>query len=108
MNKSFTAVVDRNVMISTSPYATEPYEAGWAREARWFVRVLQVEGGPGKLALTPQVSPDGLFWCEDGTPGLVIEKEGLYTFAMKEFGNWLRLSGSLEGDNPGFKVIVYL
>ena len=66
MQQSLTAVVERNVTFDAA-FATEPYEAGWADEARWFVRVLEAAGEGAELLLHPQISPDGLFWCDEGS-----------------------------------------
>jgi hypothetical protein len=107
VRKSFTAVIEKNATF-TSGFATEPYEAGWASEARWFVRVLELSGELPVLMLYPQVSPDGLFWCDEGTMPLVVEEVGLYSFALRDFGGWLRLRGALTGVQPRFKVLIYL
>jgi hypothetical protein len=104
VRRSFTAVIEKNTAFS-GPFETEPYETGWAGEARWFVRVLELRG---VLAVTPQVSPDGLFWCDEGRAPLVIESPGLYSFALRDFGCWLRLRGSLDGENPQAKVMIQL
>jgi hypothetical protein len=42
MRQSFTAVVERNVTWQ-GEFAVEPYEAAWATEAIYFVRVLDAE-----------------------------------------------------------------
>ena len=68
LRRSFTAVLEKNATFGAD-FATEPYEVGWATEARWFVNVLEVERGV-TLRLTPQVSPDGLHWCDEGAPSL--------------------------------------
>ncbi len=104
IRRSFTAVLERNVTF-TADFATEPYETGWASEARWFVRVLEMEGA---LHVKPQISPDGLTWCDEGHAGIRIESAGVYSFPLRDFGHWLRLSGTLAGSNPSAKVIIYL
>ena len=71
VRKSFTAVLERNATFE-GDFETEPYEVGWASEARWFVRVLAAEGAGVSLACTAQVSPDGLGWCDEGGPPLLI------------------------------------
>ncbi len=55
MRFSTTAVVERNVRRDQN-FETEPYEAGWAGQARWFVRVLE---GQGPWTAQTQISPDG-------------------------------------------------
>jgi hypothetical protein len=107
MQQSHTAVVERNIAFDAD-FATEPYEAGWAAEARWFVRVLGVTGDQPELEVFAQVSPDGLFWCDEGGPGLVACAPGLYTFSLRDFGAWLRLRGRVSGKSASFKLIIYL
>lgn len=107
MQQSHTAVIERNVAFDAD-FATEPYEAGWAAEARWFVRVLDVAGEQAELAVLPQVSPDGLFWCDEGSAGLIACGPGLYTFSMRDFGAWLRLRGRVSGQSASFRLIIYL
>ncbi|MCC6860058.1 MAG: hypothetical protein IT158_15930 [Bryobacterales bacterium] len=107
VRRSFTAVLEKNTTF-TSDFSTEPYEAGWAAEARWFIRVLEMEGSETVLRVTPQISPDGLFWCEEGSAPLLISKPGLYSFALREFGHWLRLDARLAGAGAQVKVLIYL
>ncbi len=73
VRRSFTAVIEKNATF-TAPFDTEPYETGWATEARWFIRVLELEG---ELAIVPQISPDGLFWCDEGSSQTAIVRPGL-------------------------------
>jgi len=107
MRQSFTAVVERNVTFDAA-FATEPYEAGWAAEARWFVRVLDATGADVELVLYPQVSPDGLFWCDEGSPPLAAHGPGLYSCALRDFGGWLRLRGEVRGESASFRVVISL
>ena len=107
MHQSLTAVIERNIVFETD-FATEPYEAGWASEARWFVRVFITTGENPELVLYPQVSPDGLFWCDEGSQPLVIKTPGLYSFPLRDFGNWLCLRGAVSGESASFKVIISL
>jgi hypothetical protein len=108
IRRSFTAVLERNTTF-TADFATEPYETGWASEARWFVRVLDISGDDEvTLSLYPQISPDGLFWCDEGTKPLEIKEAGLYSYALRNFGHWLRLRGVFTGVNPTVKVLIYL
>lgn len=107
MRKSFTAVVERNVTFTES-FATEPYECGWASEARWFVRSLEVSGDEVALSIYPQISPDGLHWCDEGSAPLTVRAPGLVSLKLRDFGQWLRLRGELTGRDPSVKVIVYL
>lgn len=101
MRKSFNAVVERNVEWS-GPFETEPYEVGWASEAVFFIRSL---AGSSGAAARAQITPDGMFWCDEGTE-VSLPKEGEVTFCkVTNFGNWLRLVG--ETDEP-IKVLVTL
>ncbi len=93
LRRSLTAVLEKN-SIFDSHFQTEPYEVAWASEARWFVRVFELDGG---LRIEPQVSPDGLEWCGMGAPALEIDAAGLYSFPLRDFGHWLRLDAKLEG-----------
>lgn len=107
MRQSFTAVVERN-MTFTADFETEPYEAAWAAEARWFIHVLELDGEGAALTTYPQVSPDGLFWCDEGADPLVVDKTGLSSLKVREFGQWLRLRCELTGHAPRAKVIISL
>ena len=93
LRRSLTAVLEKNSTFE-SDFETEPYEAAWASEARWFVRLLEMEG---RLSITPEISPDGLEWCAEGSPALEIGAKGLYSFALRDFGHWLRLNAQLQG-----------
>ena len=107
MRHAFTAVLERNA-IFTADFATEPYETGWAGEARWFVRVLALAGGDATLTITPQLSPDGLVWCDAEGEPLTVCAPGMITRALRDFGHWLRLDCVLHGDRPEVKVLIYL
>jgi hypothetical protein len=107
MRQSQAAVLER-YRILTGEFTTEPYEAGWAGEARWFVRVLDSSTPDTKLVLTTQVSPDGLHWCDAETPAQVAEGEGMISWPVREFGQWLRIRGSVEGADRSVKVLIYL
>lgn len=106
MRQSHTAVIERNVLW-TGPVATEPYEAGWASEALFFVRVLAPRSGHPKVRLQVQISPDGMHWCDEGTTLEVHADAPLSWCRVVEFGNWLRLAGSLPVDMR-LTVMVYL
>ena len=59
------------------------------------------------LTLTPQVSPDGLFWCDEGAAPLVIEGVDMASLPLREFGGWLRLDAKLTR-GARIKVLIYL
>lgn len=105
MQQSFTAVLERNTRL-TGDYVTEPYEVAWAREARWFIRVLEMRGSSTRLVARAQVSPDGLHWCDDdGSSTVSLLGPGLVSWPVREFGGWLRLRGTVSGEA---KVMIYL
>ena len=62
MQTSLTVTMERNATFAGVIH-TEPYEAGWAREALWFVHVFEVND-QAKAEFVPQISPDGLHWCD--------------------------------------------
>jgi hypothetical protein len=91
-------------------FASEPYEAGWAREAVIFVRLLKLEGDPGSAELSVDISADGMHWAEEGARIRVPAETGEVAFAkVAHFGNWLRVSGRLpEGTSAQALVTVHL
>ena len=106
LRRSFTAVLEKNTLFR-GDFETEPYEAGWATEARWFVRVVGLDG-PGSLWLTPQISPDGLHWCDEGSEPLQVRGRGLVSLPLANFGSWLRLQGEFVGELYYVRVLIYL
>ena len=93
VRRSTNAIVERNV-VWKGIFETEPYEAGWASEAVFFVRSL--EGGADGATARVQITPDGMHWCDEGTT-LALPRAGETTFCkVTNFGNWLRLVGSTE------------
>ncbi len=107
VRRSFTAVLEKNSTF-TEAFQTEPYETAWASEAQWFVRVQEMSGTGARLRATAQISPDGLFWCDEGTAALEMTGVGLSSQALREFGHWLRLRVELSGEAPKVKVTIYL
>lgn len=105
MRQSFTAVVERNVTWR-GDFAVEPYEAAWASEAIYFIRTLTGEG-EGTATARVQISPDGIQWCDEGTPVELPPAGGLSFARVSHFGGWLRLVGKLP-DGMARTVIVYL
>ncbi len=103
LRRFFTAVLEKNAVFE-GDFQTEPYEAGWAAEARFFVRVLELSDG-GRLPCKAQISPDGLHWCDEGGAGIWASATGLYSFPVRDFGGWLRLDCRLEGRA---KLLIYL
>jgi len=108
MRQCTTAVLEQGNTFEAD-FETEPFEAGWASRARWFVRVLDASGDGLELEMEPQVSPDGLIWC--GFTGSQVARAPLpplLTFTTTDHGNWLRLAVRLRGHAPRVKVVIYL
>ena len=104
--RSHTAVLERNVEIRSELW-TEPYEAAWAGEARWFLNV--VDASPGtSVEIATFLSPDGLCWCPHESSRLHFEGVGLQTLRVPDFCPWLRLNVEVGGASPYIKTIIYL
>ncbi|CAM3744331.1 hypothetical protein OCAE111667_24660 [Occultella aeris] len=94
MRHTQTAVLERGEDFS-SDFATEPYEVAWAGEARFFVQRL--EDTTGDVELRTQVSPDGITWVDaENTPAVRLDGT-MVTWPVREFGGWLRVSGTVSG-----------
>ena len=105
LKRSYTAIVERGLPLK-GEFATEPYEAGWATEALWFVRRLDSASQPLK-DVRVQISPDGIHWIDEGTKLGAFNAAGLAFARTTHFGNWLRLAGRVAG--PGeVSVLVAL
>ena len=110
MRSSMTAVLEREG-ITGQKFTTEPYEAAWAGEARWFVRTLDVPESVERVDFTVQVSPDGLHWCDIDGDKHSIYKTGVVSWTTREFGGWLRLRASVScANSPDTTVpaLIYL
>ena len=106
MRRSYTAVVERGEPLA-GEWATEPYEVGWATEALFFLRLLEAPPG-ARLTARVQLSPDGMRWVDEGTTlPEPAAPEGLAFARVREFGNWLRLAGTVSGP-PAIRAIIYL
>ncbi len=87
--------------------ATEPYEAGWAREAVIFVRALREPAGPQPEARV-EISPDGMHWAAERTTfPMPAHKDAMAAARITCFGNWLRLAARFE-DGAESTVLVTL
>lgn len=103
--ESQTAIVARNERWAGEA-ATEPYEAGWAREAVLFVRALAAEGRLEGVRARVQVSPDGMRWADEGTSlELPVLADEVRFAKVSHFGNWLRLEASLP-EGAAIDVLV--
>lgn len=103
--QSFTAVVERAERFQ-GPFATEPYEVAWAREAVVFLRVLNIASG-SRMVARAQVSPDGIEWVDEGAAFESIDGPGLFFKRLTNFGGWLRLVGAVEGPAASADFVVY-
>ena len=104
--ENITAIIARNELWSGEA-ASEPYEAGWAREAIIFVRALKEPIGRTSETWV-EISPDGMHWIPEGTKlDLPTVKDGLVAARISHFGNWLRLAARFE-DGAECAVLVTL
>lgn len=107
MRESYTGVLERNTTFSGA-FCTEPFEAAWAAEARWFIQILG-EPSAERLEATTQISPDGLTWCDLETDEAhVITGAGLLSWPISRFGGWLRLRGRADGGQTQARVYLCL
>ncbi|MGO4174771.1 hypothetical protein [Bosea sp. TAF32] len=104
--ENLTAVVARNETW-TGTSATEPYEAGWAKEAIVFVRALKdPEGSLPKARI--EISADGMHWCHEGSEfALPAAKDAVTCQRLSHFGNFLRVAATLP-DGAAVTVLVTL
>ena len=108
LRESHTLPVERNVIWTTGPFASEPGEAAWANEAIFFVRTLKMSGDLNGVEARIQISPDGIYWCDEGTTFLLPTEVNAVTFGrVSRFGGWLRITGEIP-ENAEITVIVYL
>lgn len=92
----------------TGPFATEPYECAWASEAIFFLRVQAKDGADATMGAAVQISADGIHWIDEGTAFDTITDEGDYFVRVNHFGGWLRLNGTVTGDDARFNVMIHL
>lgn len=83
-------------------HATEPYEAGWATEAMFFVRVHEASD-PLAMKASAQVSVDGLSWVGEGAVAYEFGTDNDTIVRVRHFGGWLRLALELA---PGSRCKV--
>lgn len=106
--ENLTAVVARNESW-TGTSATEPYEAGWAKEAIVFVRALKEPQGPLPNARV-EISADGMHWCAEGSEFALPAAKDAVTFQrLSHFGNFLRIAATLpNGSEITLLVTLHL
>ncbi len=108
MRQSQSAVLERGVDLD-SVHETEPFEVGWAGEARWFVQFLR--GAPGsQVEFRVQIAPDGLTWIDhEGIPPLISEAVGQLSIpVVNNFGHWLRLRSEQKSGAEAPMLRIYL
>lgn len=75
---------------ATDSFTTEPYEAAWASEAIYFVRLEASSAADPTVQCRLQISPDGVSWLDEGTT-LTVGELGDHFVRATHFGGWLRL-----------------
>ena len=108
IRNAYTAVIARGDLWEAEVF-TEPYEAAWAAEAVFFVRVLEVTCGAGVVAVARvQISPDGIRWVDEGAAMDIAARAESIAFArVTNFGGWLRLAVKVPA-GTGIKVVATL
>ena len=108
MRKSHTAAMEIFSAKANGPVTTEPYEAGWAREALAVIYCHEVHGPAPRLELGAQISADGVRWIDFGPALPTISEPGGCFLNLAGFGNWLRLAGTASGgpDDGSAAVVV--
>lgn len=98
MRESHTAIIARNERWQ-GEVTTEPFEAGWAAEAVFFLRALSAAGPTGEGNAFVQISPDGMHWVDEGTSAPTpAAAEGMTVLRVRHFGCWLRLRVQLPAE----------
>ena len=105
LQRSHTATLARNE-VWQNEVLTEPYEAGWAHEAVFFVRALDASGALDGATAHVQLSPDGIHWVDEGTRFALPATAGALSFGrVARFGSYLRLRAVLP-QGTALRVIV--
>ena len=103
--ENITAIVARNERWTDSA-ASEPYEAGWAREAVIFVRALKEPTGPQPMVRV-EISPDGMRWLAEGTEAAMpAVRDGLTALRVRHFGNWLRIAADFPAGSDSTVLVT--
>jgi hypothetical protein len=101
-----TSVLERKEAVERT-LATEPFEAGWAGEAIFFVEAHGVAGG--SLLARVQISPDGIRWIDEGAARATLDGPGRAYIRVAHFGGWLRLVvDAPPGDGGTTQVTIHL
>lgn len=107
MKQIHTAVLERYGTFA-GDFTTEPYEGGWAEEAIFFVKIATVDGKEPRFSGSVQISPDGITWIDEGTTLPIIAQAGTIFARVRHFGNWLRLSCRVSGQDANFGGTIFL
>ncbi|UJQ93883.1 hypothetical protein [Mariluticola halotolerans] len=106
MRMSTSAVIARNVEWSDKA-CSEPYEAGWADTAIFFVRALKPGSGMAGRAFL-EISPDGMHWVREGSSfDLPTGKDEVSFLRISHFGTWVRLACEFAPESS-LRVLVTL
>lgn len=105
MKSAHTVVLERNTVIQAR-LETEPYEAGWATEAVWFVEPLAPLTTTWRLRM--QISPDGLRWCDHNSPVVELQPTGVTALPAVHFGTWIRLVLVADDADASAPVMIWL
>ena len=97
MRHFYTSVVELRQPF-TGVLASEPYECGWADEAIFFITAEEDDADFTGIDLEAQISADGIRWVSEGTRAH-LDGPGLTACRVSHFGGWLRLSGTITGQN---------
>jgi hypothetical protein len=108
MKNTHTAPLEVLAGKPNGEFTTEPYEAGWADEALLFAYVREAEGPSPRLALRVQLSADGIRWLDAQGAVLEVRGAGGGVLPLREFGNWLRVAGTVSGGPPDNATTVVI
>lgn len=89
-------------------FQTNPYEAGWASEAIFFITVESVSGNDPRLTAEVEISPDGINWVGEGTVSAPITHRGVHFVRARHFGNYLRLNCKITGEEARFRLNIQI
>lgn len=93
--ENITAIIARNERWSGEA-ASEPYEAGWAHEAVFFIRALKAPLGRAARGWV-EISPDGMHWVREGTEfQMPSDLDSIAAARISHFGNWLRVAARFD------------
>jgi hypothetical protein len=107
MRNFYTVVLERMKEYDQG-FNTEPYEAGWASEAMFFIRIHEMTGTGVTMQSAVQVSVDGIDWIDEGSSFPPITTPGSYFLRVKHFGGWLRLCNQVAGKGLRVKTTIHL